>query len=297
MGFIESYMKQKDKEEKNIVRVSYLFDYWRNKLFEKCIRIFEWNGLPFPQNELECRLMMYGYCGIVKDDNLGLMVANGSMSQPTQYSDIFKKFTYSAVGAKGGTFKINSDKCVVAKNDSLMTTMISGINIYASLLAHADITLKSSLVNMRSNSTFVTDDDNTAENISVWYNKLYDGEMGAIVDENAVTKQIGDNGVNALQLNSSGSITPLQAIEVRNEILRSFYSEIGIRSSKEKRGNMTQEEVNDNTTLLLFNINDMLKYRLQTCDDMNKFLGIKASVKLNETYKLYSEEGSIDDDI
>ena len=41
MGFIESYMKQKDKEEKNIVRVSYLFEYWRNKLFEKCIRIFE----------------------------------------------------------------------------------------------------------------------------------------------------------------------------------------------------------------------------------------------------------------
>ena len=60
---------------------------------------------------------------------------------------------------------------------------------------------------------------------------------------------------------------------------------------------MTQEEVNDNTPLLLFNINDMLKYRLQACDDMNKFLGIKASVKLNETYNLYNEEGSIDDDI
>ena len=76
MGFIESYMKQKYKKEKNIVRVSYLFEYWRKKLFEKCIRIFEWNGLPFPQNELELRLMKYSYCVIVKDDNLGLMIDN-----------------------------------------------------------------------------------------------------------------------------------------------------------------------------------------------------------------------------
>lgn len=235
MGFIECYMKEQKKEEKNIIKVNNLFNYWRNKLFEKCVRIFEWNGLPFGQNELEMRLMMYGYCGIVNDDNIGLMAVNGSLSGPTHYDDIFKKFTYSAVGAKGGTVSINSNKCIVVKNDSLMNTMIDGINIYASLLTHATITLKASLVNMRANSTFVTDDDNTANNISTWYNKLYDGDMGGIVDENAVTKQIGDNGIKALQLNSSGSITPLQAIEVRNEILRSFFSEIGIRTSKEKK--------------------------------------------------------------
>lgn len=63
-----------------------------NLLFEKCVRIFKWNELPekIPQREIEKYLISLGFCGFVMDKNCGLMVSNGGMSVPSQYSDIFK---------------------------------------------------------------------------------------------------------------------------------------------------------------------------------------------------------------
>lgn len=123
-------------------------NYWVEMLFEKIVRIFEWEGLTFPQREIEMRLISTGFCGFVKDDILDYMVAYGGMSRPTQYFDVFKDFTYSAPLAKGGTKKIDKD-CVIINNTALRNPMNVFIKRYAILLAHCDVTLVMSLVNLR----------------------------------------------------------------------------------------------------------------------------------------------------
>lgn len=293
MAYIDNWIKGIKREEREEVKILNSYSYWINKLLEKCIRIFEWKGLPFPQREIEMNLILYGICGFVKDKKVGLMSAKGSMSGPTQYPDIFKNFTYAAPTAQGGTFNIGED-CVVIYNNALYSPLIDLITRTASLLSHAEISIKCSLVNMRSNVALSASDDSTVENLKVWYNKLYEGELSAISVDDTAT-MIGSESVSNLLKQTSNNLTPLQAIEARNEILRMFYSELGIRFSKEKRGNMTDDEVNNDEQMLMDNISDMLFYRKQACDEINKIFGLNVSVKLNENYS-YIMKGEYDND-
>ena len=293
MTYIDNWIKDIKKEEREEVKILNSYTYWINKLLEKCIRIFEWNGLPFPQREIEMNLILYGICGFVNDRKKGLMVARGSMSGPTQYPDIFKNFTYAAPTAQGGIFNIGED-CIVIYNNALYYPLIDLITRTASLLAHAEISIKCSLVNMRSNVALSASDDSTVENLKTWYNKLYDGELSAISVDDTAT-MIGSESVSNLLKQTTNNLNPLQAIEARNEILRMFYSELGIRFSKEKRGNMTDDEVNNDNQMLLGNISDMLFYRKQACNEINKMFDLDVSVKLNENYS-YIMKGEYDND-
>ena len=293
MTYADNWIKGIKRDEREEVKILNSYSYWINKLLEKCIRIFEWKGLPFPQREIEMNLILYGICGFVKDKKVGLMSAKGSMSGPTQYPDIFKNFTYSAPTAQGGTFNIGED-CVVIYNNALYSPLIALITRTASLLAHAEISIKCSLVNMRSNVALSASDDSTVENLKVWYNKLYDGELSAISVDDTAT-MIGSESVSNLLKQTTNNLTPLQAIEARNEILRMFYSELGIRFTKEKRGNMTDDEVNNDEQMLMDNISDMLFYRKQACSEINKLFGLNVSVKLNENYS-YITKGEYDND-
>jgi hypothetical protein len=293
MTYIDYWIRDIKREEKDEVKICKSYTYWINKLLEKCVRIFEWNGLPFPQREIEMNLILYGICGFVNDGERGLMVAKGSMSGPTQYPDIFKNFTYAAPTAQGGTFNIGKE-CVVIYNNALYYPLIDLITRTASLLAHAEISIKCSLVNMRSNSALTASDDSTVENLKAWYNKLYEGELTAISVDDTAT-MIGSETVSNPLKQVTTNLTPLQAIEARNEILRMFYSELGIRFSKEKRGNMTDDEVNTDSQMLMENISDMLFYRKQACGEINKLFGLDVSVKLNENYS-YIVKGEYDND-
>lgn len=288
------YWKSK-KEEKDALTLERSYKKWKNKLLGMCCRMFEYKGLPFPQKEIELRLFFDGYCGILKDSLSGIMVARGGMSDPTQYEDEFKKFTYSAPTSRGGTKTIDVD-CVIIDNDSLRNNFVDTICCYASLLSHAEITIKCSLVNNRNNATFVGNDDNSVKNINLWYDKLYNGNMCAISsDDNFLMS--GDESVRNVLGNVTGGITSLQSIESRNEILRMFYNEIGVKYSKEKRGNITDDEVNSDEQMLLFNIDDMLKSRKIGCEKINKMFDLNTSVELTGTFKkLIKGVGEFDGD-
>ena len=70
--FLSKYKLNK-KVEKDILKLDYSFNYWSDMLFEKCMRIFTWTGLPFPQKEIESRLLIDGYCGFLKDSKVDSM--------------------------------------------------------------------------------------------------------------------------------------------------------------------------------------------------------------------------------
>ena len=208
--FLDKIDKKLEKDEMKLDRS---IIYWKNYLFEKIVRIFEWSGLPFPQREIETRLILNGYCGVVNDGQLGIMAADGGMSGVTQYHDIFTHFTYAAPTAKGGTLEIGKD-CVIVNNTALRTPLYPLVYRTACLLAHADISLKCALVNMRYTDLFATDDESTAENVRAVRNRLYDGDYDCIVDKSIVgSLQNIDNTTT-----SNSSIK--DCIEVRQEIVK-----------------------------------------------------------------------------
>lgn len=262
-----------------------------NLLFEKCVRIFKWNELPenLPQREIEKYLISLGFCGFVNDKKCGFMVSNGGMTGPTQYDDVFRKFTYARPTAYGGIVTIGKD-CVIIRNTSIMNSLSGLIRRTASQLAHADITLRAALVNYRANEVLSAEDDATAESINAYYDSLYEGKLKAIVDSGLI------NGVK--NLSSSKSYADLLKLtDVKNEIMRSFFAEIGIRQKSDKRERLVTEEVESDSMMLLFNIHDMLEQRQNACEEINKIFGLNMSVELSEEWDYLKKERSINDEV
>lgn len=258
--------------------------YWCNVLLGKTVRIIEWDGLPFPQRELEIRTLIDGYCGMVDDGNVGLMVASGGMSGVTQYFDIFTKFTYSAPTAQGGTVEIGKD-CVIIQNTELRNSIYPLVFRYACLLAHCDISLKMALVNLRMKNIIVSDDEGMADTFRTMYKKFYNGDTDALVDD-------GFTDAKNIAPTMSGSLGVMDCIDARNELLRMFYADIGVRFTKDKKERMIESEVSSDDQMLLFNISDMLHQREKASAEINKLFGLNTSVRLSKEFSLLSAERS-----
>ena len=171
-----------------------------------------------------------------------------------------------------------------------MNSLSGLIRRTASQLAHADITLRTALVNYRANEVLSADDDATAESINAYYSSLYEANLKAIVDSGLI------NGVK--NLSSSKSYADLlELTDVKNEIMRSFFAEIGIRQKSDKRERLVTEEVESDSMMLLFNIHDMLEQRQTACEEINKIFGLNMSVELSEEWDYLKKERSVNDDI
>lgn len=279
---------KKIEEQQLLIDKSY--KYWQDTLFEKCIRIFNWSGLPFPQKEIEMRLLLNGFCGVVDDALKGVMVATGSMSGVTQYFDEFTDFTYASATARGGTKKINRD-CVIVNNTAIRNPLFPMICRTASLLAHSEISLKCALVNMRETNSFSCDNEATAESVKAYHKQAYNGKLDVIVDS-AIVK---DGSINNLTQQNKGALGVMDCIDARNEILRSFFNEIGVRYNRDKKERMVESEVSSDTQLLLVNIKDMERERKDACERINKIFGLQTSVEISEEFKPLLNERGVED--
>ena len=289
--FLENYGFSK-RFEKNEFKLDASIKYWCNMLLEKIVRIFVWDGLPanMPQREIETRLILNGFCGMVKDGVKGIMVANGGMSGTTQYADIFTKFTYSAPTAQGGTKTIGKD-CVIINNSALRNPLYPLVYRYAFLLSHADISLKCALVNARYTDLFSTDDQQTAESVRAVRNKIYDGDYDCIVDSSII------GALQNMANTDNTSNTLKQIMEIRTDLLRGFYNDIGIKYVKDKKERMISDEVSDDNQMLLFNINDMLHQREKACDEINTVFGLQVSVKLSDEFNIIKNDEGVTDNV
>ncbi len=288
-------LKDLKKVEEESFNLEKLFDMWTRFLFERIIRIFEWTGLPFPQREMERAAMLTGITYVAwHNADVGLVTGNGNVYGVTRYSDVYDTVIYSMPKEGGGTIhgkrKIG-EKAVAFYNNSCMMGMVEFIQRYASLMTHADLTLRCALVNLRDQDVFFTGDSSTREAINAYYRDKYKGNVSAILDSSLMMTE----GVGTANLAKSSYVMNIKDIvEVHNEILRMFYRDIGVRWAREKKGNMTSNEVESDAQLLLFNVSDMLACREEFCNEYNKvfqkFGVAPISVKLSNDFELVEED-------
>ena len=259
--------------------------YYNSFLFEKCIRIFEWSGLPFDQKVIEAPAMATGYAGMVYDEMYGDYVAlPGGLTGVTPFGDLIRsEFVYAAPKCEGGTRYIypyvKQGDAVLIENTSLRTPIMPLINRYSVLLSHADVSIRDSLINIRNNDVVPAADDSEAESIKVWHDKVINGEWSPIPD----TSFLNRPPIIPLSITGKGQIA-LDTIEARQDIMRAFLAEIGLRMVKDKRGNMIEDEVSSSDMLLMFNIADMLKCRQMAAKNINECFGLNVSVKLSPEF-------------
>ena len=251
-----------------------MYKYWRNELFERVMRLFVWeNTGEVNPKEIEQRLHLQGHCGITKYKN-ELTAFYGSFYGTTKYNDEYKKYTIRCP-IYSGTRTINSD-IIVIDNNALRNPTYELVHHYAILLAHSEVTLVSSLINARdSGGVPVVSTEKQKASIKEYLAKLYNGQYGVVTD-------IGNLGIDYLGADRKTQQSLMDIMESREKIIKSFYSDIGVRSAFEKRNNTVQAEVEADTSLLLLNLSDMLKQREDGANKVNKLFGTNWNVHIAE---------------
>jgi len=248
---------------------------WKNTLFEYCMKLFTWSGLPdsIPQKEIETRLFLYGKCGINKCSHTGkLIAAHISFTGPTDYFDEFEKYTYTTPRESGQRY-IGTNG-VVIDNNPLRNPFYNTIHCYAAQLAHADVTFICNNVNGRSSQAVTAINERYKNVANDYINAQYNGRPQSLVDKGFNTIEIRDTF-------TRNTINNREIIDTRQLILSEFLELLGIKKMREKRERMVSNEVESNGDLLKLNIKGMLDSRQQGADEVNRIFGTDITVEAN----------------
>ena len=261
------------------------FRYWYALLTDKAISLFDWEGLPFPQRELELRAQMHpqGYIGVVKHLN-ELIVANGSGVGITNYPDEWLTYVW-ANALHSGINNIGKD-CAILRNNSLMISTGATVDHYARLLAHATLTLQAALINCRATGYSTAKDDVTAKRIKKFYEALEEGRTEVILIEDDLNIIEGSKPIEFISDHLSGrGDTILDIWQVLQNILKDYYTTIGISKPTDKRERLITDEIAQEQPLFKFNVEDMLDCRKQFAEELNRIFGLSVSVDVAESLK------------
>lgn len=282
----DGYNFNKLARESSTFNAFYVF--WKEHLFERVMKLFVWENTyneddPFnPMNikpkEIEQRLMLSGTCGITKitvpshkvKDELTAMY--GTLHGVTKYLDEKSHFIVRCP-IYTGERTIDKD-VVVIDNTSLRNSIMPLIHHYAILLGHTDVTLADLMVNARDCGGIpVVATEKQKQSVMEYQGKIFNGQYGVVTDKlNAGLQLLGTDRKTGQDVKS--------IYEVRERLLKSFYSAIGIRSAFEKRSNSVEAEVEADSSLLQINLADMIACRELGAKRVNALFGTNWSVHI-----------------
>lgn len=270
------------------------YRYWTNELFERLMRVFVWENtyelkdskiVGIDPKQIESRLILKGFCAISKLPNEKELTAFfASLFGPTKYYDEWKQ-TNIHCPIYAGTRTIDKD-AVIINNTPIRTPTYMHVHHYSTMLAHAEVTLIDMLVDARDNGGVpVAQTQKQFESIRGYQKKRFIGKYDVVTD-------MGGLGVDYAGSDRKTSQPVLDVLEVRNKLIRSFYSDIGVRSAFEKKSNVNSLEIDGNDSVLEFNISTMLKQRELACEKVNDLFGTNWSVHVAEEidYEKIEEE-------
>ena len=293
--FLTNYIEIDSKEGKKISKLAresctynayYL--YWRDELFERVMRLFVWENtydmkddkvVGIKPKEIEQRLLLQGHCGITKlkvdgKEEKELTAMFGHYYGVSKYIDD-RPYYMVRCPIYSGQRTIGKD-IVVIDNNSLKNPTYDLVHHYATMLAHAEVTLVDALVNVRDCGGIpVASTEKQKQSIASYQGKVFNGQYGVVTD-------IGNLGLQFLGSDRKTHQGIMDIMEIREKLIKSFYSDIGVRSAFEKRNNTVQAEVEADSSLLLLNLSDMIDAREKGAEKVNKMYGTNWTVHVAE---------------
>ena len=306
--FLSAYMDECDNETREKMgkwarescTYNAFYDYWRDNLFERIMRLFVWDNTYSLENgkaigvkpkEIEQRLILQGQCGITTiPGETELTAMFGNFYGVSKYLD--EKPNYMVrCPVYSGSRTIGQD-IVVIDNCSLRNPSYELVHHYAILLAHNEVTFIDTMVNARDSGGIpVAGTEKQKQSIKQYLAKVFNGQYDVVTD-------IGNLG---LQYAGSDRRTQQNIVDIwttREKLLKSFYSDIGVKSAFEKRSNSVVEEVEADTSLLLLNISDMIKCRQDGCEAVNDMYGTNWTVRIADEIEYNTEnEAEVEGDV
>lgn len=267
------------------------FKYWQRRLYNIVSQIFEWNGLPktLPQEQIEQRLILNGWCGVFYHGVYGIVTCDGSLSGYDIYN-IPTTYIYNQPILGSGKKTIGKG-AVVGYNSYadryFGCTTNDMVARYARLLADIQSSINISVVNQRANGWAVADNEIVAKSVRDVYNKLEQGEFDVIT-----TKTILDS-FHTFPTSVGNSLQDLY--DTFSETLKAFYADIGISYMTEKKERMITSEVDVNNTVFQLNLSNMLTSRKLFAEGLNAEFNLSVDVGINSAITKALEGVTIND--
>ena len=304
--FLTTYVDMDSKDGKEISKLAResctfnaFYEYWRDQLFERIMRLFVWENtytlednrvVGIKPKEIEQRLLLQGHCGIsVLEGETELTAFFGSFNGVSKYLDERPNYMIRCP-IYSGSRTIGED-IVVIDNNSLRNPAYDLVHHYALLLAHNEVTLIDIMVNARDAGGIpVAATEKQKQSIQQYQAKVFNGQYGIVTD-------IGNIGINYVGTDRKTTQTIQDVYMTRKQLLNSFYSDIGVRSAFEKRSNSVEAEVEADTSLLLLNLADMIDAREKGCNAVNDMYGTNWTVHIAEEidYGMENEPEEVED--
>ena len=304
--FLTTYVDMDSKDGKEISKLAResctfnaFYEYWRDQLFERIMRLFVWENtytlednrvVGIKPKEIEQRLLLQGHCGIsVLEGETELTAFFGNFYGVGKYLDERPNYMIRCP-IYSGSRTIGED-IVVIDNNSLRNPAYDLVHHYALLLAHNEVTLIDIMVNARDAGGIpVAATEKQKQSIQQYQAKVFNGQYGIVTD-------IGNIGINYVGTDRKTTQTIQDVYMTRKQLLNSFYSDIGVRSAFEKRSNSVEAEVEADTSLLLLNLADMIDAREKGCNAVNDMYGTNWTVHIAEEidYGMENEPEEVED--
>lgn len=269
------------KGSKNELTFANSYLYHKNNLFQKCIRLFEWEYdetvVPFNQKQIELPLLTGGY-GLFSKINEKPIAGYGSLYNQNKY--FYYEYDNCLINTPNGSYRrsLLNKEAVLVNNNSLRQSIMPMIERYATLIAHTEITFVMSLVNGRASRIFTTTDPSTAESVNQFLNDLYIGKMNSITDDLM-------QSVNVLDFGDDVSKNYKDLCDTIKFLYEDFFRNMGIKSESSKRERLNLAEVAEDSGLTTLMIDDMYKCRLDGAKALSEFYGTEFRVKPLVSYE------------
>ena len=268
------------------------YNYYIDYLYEKLIRIFKYENLPptIPRDALENYILRNGYAGITNNDKYGLVGVPATKYGVGLYP-MYEPLAQYCTPLMQGTDLVVGKDIIIVKNNSYQLSTDTIVKRYARMLADCDATTNVVISNLRMPILPSFDNEESAESYKAVMvaNRL--GQVDTVIDKSFLQK-----GTFTPYNASTIGTKVLDVVEARNEILRTFLTEIGVTVANDKRERMVVDEVNANSQMLLFNVADMLECRQDAVARVNALYGTDISVELSPEYNLIKNANEVTDE-
>lgn len=279
-------------------------------LLNKTAQMFEYDGLPatMPKFALELLLQLEGSAAIWNPSSKYKPIGFGPSFNysdlhnerlVTSHSTSLYAFSYTLADAPdpyhepyrvvitnpgfsptiSETLTLNRD-CVIIKNDSYCRGLDWLHKKYAVLLTEAEVSLRSTLICLRDQLTFVAKTEPQRAAVSKYLEDRENGVFGSILAPDLGTPLEAiphDTRTNSVEL----------AVNGRQAIYAAWYNEIGLNPSFSlKREYTSAQEIDTNTDLLIPTIDDMLHCRELACESINAMFGTSISVRKSSAWEI-----------
>lgn len=274
--------------------------YWFNKLLQRTLSIFEWQGLPetLPEREIELNLILTGHCVVFKKDNKLITQCTTLYGNEDSIYYYPTKAMYASPKAGYGTLEIDKDCAIIylspIKNNIFYFNTDSGLRTfiqrYARMLSDIESTINIYTVNHRATCFPTASNDNVKASLERFFDKLAIGKR-SVISDNAIIEQF--RNVEITRNNNKDGLNDL--LIARDKILEMYYRDIGIKFYNPKKAQVTEQELETNDQLLLISLTDMLKEQQKGAESVNKMYGINSSVIIAPEFKEYIDRKEVVD--